>query len=76
MEVDIDERKIELYADFLSYAWDKLFLENKYYIVFFMITEKLMTWENDAIALVQWLENNQMPSNIEQMFSEFLLERM
>lgn len=92
MEVSIDEKKVKLYQEFLSDIWDKISIknqviintaidykiarENEYHTLFFMITEVGLSMEDDAIALVKWLENNKMPSNIEQMFSEFLLEKM
>lgn len=92
MEVSVDEKKIELYQDFLSCMWDKITIkhevivstainfriakENEYHTLFFMITEVGLSMEDDAIVLVKWLENNEMPSNIQVMFNEFVLERL
>jgi len=91
MEVSIDEKKVKLYQKFLSCIWDKITIkhkvlssiidrriagENEYHTLFFMITEVGLSMEDDAIVLVKWLENNEMPSNIKEMFNEFILERL
>lgn len=52
---------------------------NEYYLLFFMITSKQTDSFIEATELVEWINthnNGVLPDNLQQLFNEFLLERI